>query len=146
MRTHEQEFEAVTAVPESVSRAPDQRQVRLNATANSLGGDAPSNTQKNAEGSKGGSLCFISAGSHAGASSLIPHTYKRTFALKEHFSHTLSTFSTLSTNTSIKHFHNHISHCTLLIMIGFTSASLVALIVGLAAGLPTTDKYVFPQC
>jgi hypothetical protein len=143
MRTHVQEFEAVTAVPESVSKAPEQRRVRLNVTANSPGGDAPFNTQKNPEGSKRGFLCFISAGSHAGPGSHTSHTYKRTLSLKEHFSHTLST---LSTNTSIKHFHNHISHCTLLIMIGFTSASLVALIVGLAAGLPTTDKHVFPQC
>jgi hypothetical protein len=55
------------------------------------------------------------------------------------------TLSTLSTNTFRRHFHNHISHRTVLIMVSLTSTCLLALIVGLATGLPTTSKYVFPN-
>lgn len=41
-----------------------------------------------------------------------------------------------------RYFNNHINRRTLLIMIGITFASLLALIIGLAAGLSIGPKYV----
>jgi hypothetical protein len=76
--------------------------------------------------------CF--SGNHTSAGG---HTLKRTPSLKERFSHTLTTLLPQQ-----RYFHNHISRRTLLlIMLAFTTTCLVALIVGLAAGLPTS-KYV----
>jgi hypothetical protein len=41
-----------------------------------------------------------------------------------------------------RYFNNYIDRCTLLIMIGITFASLLALVIGLAAGLSIGSKYV----
>jgi hypothetical protein len=128
VQAHVKELEAVNPTNDRPLRVPGYAQEGSSTVTANLDWKAPPDRQKFRSKHW---LCFDS-GTHTSTA----YTSESTLSLRERFSHTLYTLIP----PHQRYFHNHISRRTLLIMLAITSTCLLTLIVGLAAGLPTTSK------